>query len=234
MAKSLESIDETYRDASERATAWKETDPERAQKLLSDAEVARAAGYRAYAEDQSSIARAATLSAAKGSLVAKYPLADPAAITGDSPEAMEAAAKASHEFIDTRVKAAQEQSRAARRVTQRENWTGTRGDGKVGLPGGESVQQQTLTEEERTSAYNNTAEIIANSKLPGHLRRYREGNPQAVPAAGNPEDAAWSDYKKLHPNSGLSFEAFRDRNAGIATFTEQNSNGVPDSEDRKG
>lgn len=232
MAKSLVQVDADYQDASERAKAWEDTDPAKASALLRDAESARARGYREFAEEQSNIARAATLSAAKGSLIAKYPRADPNAITGDSPEAMESAAKASHDFIESQVKKAQEDSRAARRVTTRENWTGSR-SGQVGLPGGESVIQQTATEEERSGAFNRTAEILANSRLPGHLRRYSENNGQARPPAGNPEDAAWADYKMLHPDSGLTFEAFRARNAGQATFSERES-GVPADEDRRG
>lgn len=231
-AKSLETVDRDFQDAKERAEKWSDTDPERARNLLSEAEAARARGYREYAEEQTSVAKAATLTAAKGTLIAKYPRADPNAITGDSPEAMEAAAKASHEFIDKQVSDAQKAAQAARRVTTREAWTGTR-SGTVGLPGGETVLQPTATEEQRNKAYQNTAEILGNARLPGPMRRYSPDNMQAVPSAGDPEMAAWQDYKVLHPDSGITYEAFRARNAGQATLVERDS-GVPASEDKRG
>lgn len=232
-AKGPDNIERDYSEAIERAKRWADTDPEKERQLTRDADQARASEYRAYAEEQASAARSATLENAKNALRTKYPRADINAISGSTPDELEASAKASHDFVETQVKAAEEATRGARRAESRGAWTGNSGATRVGLPGGETIAQPPVSQQEAEAAYGRTAEVIGNARLPGHQRRYSEANTQAVPSAADPEMAAWQDYKTLHRNSGLSFEAFRARNAGQATFVETKS-GVDEAEDKRG
>lgn len=232
-AKAPERITQDFQDALERARQWEETDPQRARQLEREAYDQQSRDLQAYAAEQAEQGRTATLNGLRTTLAAKYPKADPNAIVGSTPDELEASAKRSHEFVEAQVKAAEEAARATRRATTREQWTGATTGTRVGMPGGETITGTPISQQEAEGAYNRTAEVIAQSRLPGHLRRYSPDNTQAVPPAGDPEMAAWSDYKKLHANSGLTFEAFRARNEGKATLVETNA-GVPADEDRKG
>lgn|SRR5438876_6182831 len=231
MARSIDQIQRDYADDVRRAEKWDESDPERGN-ALRKAEADRADAFRELAESEGVARRTVELENQKAALKAKYPYADVNAIRGETVEAMEDAAKASHAHTEAAVKAQQEADRAARRADTRAAWTGGAGT-RVGLPGGEIQQPTSVAKEELEGAWHRTADIIDNAKRPGHLRHFRDDNTQAVPSAGDPEMAAWKDYELMHPNSGLTFNAFVARNAGRASFVEQPS-GVGGDEDKKG
>src|SRR5439155_735678 len=129
-----------YADDVRRAEKWDESDPERGN-ALRKAEADRADAFRELAESEGVARRTVELENQKAALKAKYPYADVNAIRGETVEAMEDAAKASHAHTEAAVKAQQEADRAARRADTRAAWTGGAGT-RVGLPGGE-IQQPT-------------------------------------------------------------------------------------------
>lgn len=229
---SRESIEQRYRNDLEAAEAWKDANPERYAEEVNKAATRRADGYAELAEERDTAARTAELSQARTAALAKFPMADPDSVTGDTAEAIAASAERSHKFTEKQRETAQKEALEARRPETRRAWTGNQNSARPGLPGGELTQPEARNQDLVNKTYARTEEIIAESRKPGTLRRYSDDALSTL-RSQDPEAQAMADYRTLHPNSGLSDAAMRARAEGTVQLVNAPS-GVSGDEDGKG
>lgn len=233
MAIDRDTIERRYRSDLEAAEAWKDANPERYADELNKATSRRGDAYADLAAAAETTARTATIASARAQAIQQFPLADPDSIAGDTPEAIAASAKRSHDFVAKAQEDARKAALAERRPQTRAAWMGGAQGSRPGLPGGEiRGDEGSPAQKQAEATWDRTAEVIRESRQPGTLRRYSD-DALSVLRSQDPEAQAFADYRLLHPNSGLSDAALRARAEGTATFAP-NQSGVPESEERKG
>lgn len=226
-----ESIEQRYRNDLEAAEAWKDANPERYAEEVNKAATRRADAYAEWGQERDKAGRDAELSQARTSALAKFPLADPDSVTGDTTEAISASAERSHNFVNKQREDASKAALEARRPATRQAWTGSPTAARPGLPGGELTQPEPRNQDLVNRTYARTEEIINESRKPGTLRRYSDET-LSVLRAQDTEAQAVADYRILHPNTHLSDTAMKARSEGAVLVPGQS--GVSEAEDNKG
>lgn len=226
-------IEQRYRADLDAAEAYKDANPERYADLRFEAANRRSDALASLADASDANAREVTLAGARRDAAVAFPLADPAALSGGTPEEIRAAAERSHNH----VKAAQDQAltdaRIARRPGTREQWTGDPNGRAPGMPGGEQRAPTSRATEQVNAAYDRTAEIIMEAKKPGQLRQYSDDTKRTVFGATDPEAQMLADHALLTPNTGLSQRAMKAKSEGNVTYAPSAA-GVPEGEDSRG
>lgn len=199
MARTREQISETYRNAMEAAEAWRDTDPARFAQLREAALNARADALEELANQSDRERDAERLSRARAEAKQKYPYAVEASIHGNTPEEIEASAKASHDGIAKAREEAAAEARGQSRASRAQRY----GQG----PGSNAGEQRPRVDEQARETAGHLAALSRDAERTGDERGDN-------PLAGKEIDTLRA-MRASGRGVGLSFEAL----AGIAPAT---------------
>lgn len=209
MPQSREQIAERYRNDMEMAERWRETDQEKFYQLRSEAQDRRSTALDELTQEAEARATASELTSARARAIAKYPLAPDALVSGTTPEAIEASAKALHELADKARKDGEEAARAASRATRA-------GAYRAGVPGSPATREAPTAEraalEEAQDAKGRNDELRRQSGLTGDRR-----DPAIVSRS---EEDVLHDIRVSGRAAGLSMEGFKARSEGSAIYVD--------------
>jgi hypothetical protein len=224
MGQSREQIADRYRNDMEIAERWRETDQEKFYSLRSEAQDRRSTALDELSQEAETRAATSELSSARARAMAKYPLAPDALISGTTPEAIEASAKALHELADKARKDGEETARGASRAARAGAYRG-------GVPGSPSqgnpaagAQREAIEEAQEAKGRNDA--LRRESGLPGDRR--------SAEVVARSEEEVLRDIRMSGRAAGLSMEGFKARSEGTAVYVSPEIAGKLADEDARG